>query len=591
MRGQPNIVFVLTDDQGYGDLGCHGNPVLQTPNIDRFHKESLRFTNFHVGPTCAPTRSGLYTGHHANSTGVWHTVGGRSLLRGNETCIADVFAENGYRTALFGKWHLGDNAPYRPQDRGFQHVVCHGGGGISQTQDYWGNDYFDDHYYVNGKPRPFKGYCTDVFFNEALKYIAANTGNPFMCFITTNAPHSPFNVEREYSNRYQNLVQTPERANFYGMITNIDENFGKLERKLTELGIADDTILIFMTDNGSAMHDKEAHTCGLRGSKGSEFDGGHRVPFFLRWANGKLLAPLDLDTLTAHVDFMPTLMDLCGIAPQRYEHCHFHGRSLKPLLTDPSPDWPERVLVTDSQRLPNPVKWRQSAVMTQRWRLLNGRQLYDINADRGQTNDIAAQHPEVVTQLRTAYNQWWALVSKQVKEDIPISIGLPAEPITRLCAHDWRHPDDPWPEDPQTPENNDYLVYDQAHIRKGSGKNGYFEIHVETPGLYRFELCRWPHEEQRPLRAGIPESDEGWRSDVILKRYRPTYSGGVELPVTRAGITIAGQERETEIQPDDHAVTFKLDLPSGPTHLTTWFRGDHGFERGAYYVYVSRSDD
>ncbi|MDA0990577.1 MAG: arylsulfatase [Verrucomicrobia bacterium] len=582
---KPNIVFVLTDDQGYGDLGCHGNPVLKTPNLDALHAESIRFTNFHVGPTCAPTRSGLLTGHYANSTGVWHTVGGRSLLRGNEISLADVFAQTGYRTGLFGKWHLGDNAPYRPQDRGFQHVVCHGGGGISQVPDHWGNDYFDDHYAVNGVMTPFAGYCTDVFFREALRFIEASDESPFLCCITTNAPHSPFNVDAAYSAPYRDQVGTEDRANFYGMIANIDDNFGKLNATLHELGIAENTIVIFMTDNGTSMGDAEYHTCGFRGYKGSEYDGGHRVPFFLRLPGNK--APRDIATLTSHIDFMPTLMDLCGLDLAAFAHCNFHGRSLKPLLETPAGDWPARAIVTDSQRLPNPVKWRKSAVMTDRWRLINGAELYDMDSDKGQQRDIAEAHPAVVAELRDAYEVWWAIVSQQFDDEIPISIGHPNEPVVRLTAHDWRHPDDPKPTDPNTAENNDYLVYDQAHVRQGQGANGYFEVMVEKAGAYRFELCRWPHEEDRAITDGIPASNAGWRADVIQKKNHATYSGGIALPFTAAGIAIGEALQEKSISPTDKAVIFDAVLKPGPTHLATWLRTRDGLERGAYYVYVT----
>lgn len=218
---------------------------------------------FHVGPTCAPTRASLMTGHYANSTGVWHTIGGRSLLRKNEWTLASAYKENGYRTAIFGKWHLGDSYPYRPQDRGFETTIVHGGGGISQVPDYWGNDYFDDSYYVNGEPRKFEGYCTDVFFDQALQYIEANKEQPFFCYISTNAPHAPFNVEEKYFNLYKDQVPDT-RARFYGMITNIDENFGRLREKLIELELEKNTIVIFMTDNGTVGGGQvgQAKVCG-----------------------------------------------------------------------------------------------------------------------------------------------------------------------------------------------------------------------------------------------------------------------------------------------------------------------------------------
>ena len=187
----PNVVFVLTDDQGYGDLSCHGNPVVKTPHIDALHACSVRLTDYHVGPTCAPTRAGLLTGHYANSTGVWRTSGGRSLLRANEISMADFFRRSGYATGIFGKWHLGDNTPYRPQDRGFETVVVHGGGGVGQTPDYWGNNYFDDSYWDGERYTRYDGYCTDVWFQQALNFIERNRQTPFFCYIPTNAPHSP----------------------------------------------------------------------------------------------------------------------------------------------------------------------------------------------------------------------------------------------------------------------------------------------------------------------------------------------------------------------------------------------------------------
>ena len=191
---QPNVIFVLTDDQGYPPLGCHGHPFIQTPYLDAFHGESVRFGQFHTGTTCAPTRAGLMTGHYCNSTGVWHTIGGRSLLRRDEWSLATALSEAGYSTGMFGKWHLGDEYPYRPQDRGFQRVVCHGGGGISQQPDYWGNDYFDDTYMVDGEPKAYEGYCTDVFFREALAFIEANRDDPFLLLHFHQCP--PRAVER-----------------------------------------------------------------------------------------------------------------------------------------------------------------------------------------------------------------------------------------------------------------------------------------------------------------------------------------------------------------------------------------------------------
>ena len=287
---------------------------------------------------------------------------------------------------------------------------------------------------------------------------------------------------------------------------------------------------------------------------------------------------------------MPTVMDLCGIDLQRYSKLNFHGKSLKPLLVDPDHDWQDRTIVTDSQRLPYPVKWRQSAVMSQQWRLINGCELYDIIQDRGQTHDLSDQHPDIVNQLRSAYEQWWEIVSIKFDDDIPITIGHPDEPVTCLTAHDWRDPNHVPGSDPFVKESNDYLVYNQAHIRKGLGQNGYFEIHVQQHGCYQFELQRWPREEPATMTKGIAHSDDGWRKDVIHPRHYDEYSGGIAIAFTTAGIRIGNHEQTKRIEPKSHAAIFNLELESGDYHLTTWLRTDEGLERGAYYVYVSLMD-
>ena len=580
MSIHPNVVLVITDDQGYGDLGCNGNPILKTPNIDRFYNDSIHLTNFHVGPTCAPTRSGLLTGHYANSTGVWHTVGGRSLLRKNEITIADALGAAGYRTGIFGKWHLGDNFPYRPQDRGFDDTIIHGGGGISQTPDYWGNDYFNDTFSVNGHPQKFDGYCTDVWFSEAIKFIERNKDRPFFGYIPTNAPHSPFNVENEYSDLYNGKV-SEDRANFFGMITNIDENFGKLRDKLKELELEENTILIFMTDNGTACGVSldesdfviDGYNAGLRGMKGSEYDGGHRVPFFLRWPAGGLTGARDIDRLTANVDLMPTLLDLCNVEMEKPPK--FHGTSINPLLSGESKNWGERTIVTDSQRLAIPIKWRRSSVMTDRWRLINGLELYDLIPDREQRNDVAAEFPEVVEELKEEYEKWWELVSEQFDRDIPISIGSEMEEETRLTCHDWRNDsaDCPW---------------HQGHIRQGKEANGYWEIHVEEKGVYSFEFRRWPKEGERNIIDGIEGDDVDWRKDCISDTYASWYTDGKALDLRMAILRIGDQEFSKEIAPKDMGVTFEIELTPGPAHLQTYLTNGRDLNIGSYYVYVRR---
>ena len=432
---KPNVVIVLTDDQGYGDLSCHGNPVLKTPNIDSLYAESVRLKDYHVAPTCSPTRGALLTGHWTNRTGVWHTIMGRSMLRKNEVTMGQVFKDGGYATAMFGKWHLGDNYPFRPEDRGYTEVLRHGGGGVGQTPDYWDNAYFDGAYWHNSTPEPVKGFCTDVFFDYAKKFIKASNEfeKPFLVYIATNAPHGPMHSPKEFSVPYAGVGDI-RLQNFFGMIANIDDNVGKLRKFLDEEGLTENTIFIFTTDNGTSSG-KQVFNAGMRGQKGSEYDGGHRVPFFVHWPMGGLTGGRDIEPITAHVDVLPTLTDLCGI--NNPVGVKYDGRSIVQLLKGTSTDWPDRILITDSQRVKDPIKWRKSAVMTSRWRLNNGTELYDIKADPGQENDVISQHQDVANRLTSFYNAWWEDLLPTFSNATAIYLGHPRENPARLTSHDW----------------------------------------------------------------------------------------------------------------------------------------------------------
>ncbi|UCG59881.1 MAG: arylsulfatase [Phycisphaerales bacterium] len=546
-RKKPNVILVITDDQGYGDLGCHGNPVIKTPNLDKLHGESVRLTDFHVDPTCSPTRSALMTGHYSTRTGVWHTIMGRSLLGRHEVTMADVFSANSYRTGIFGKWHLGDNYPYRPQDRGFDEVLIHGGGGVGQGPDYWANDYFDDTYLHNGRLEKFAGYCTDVWFDGALRFIEANRDQPFFCYLTTNAPHGPYNVADKYSKPYRDKGVPDRQANFYGMITNIDENMGRLMERLKAWGLEENTVLIFMTDNGTSG----GHSAGMRGKKGSEYEGGHRVPFFIRWPGGDLAGGRDVERLAAHVDVLPTLIGLCGL--ERPGGVKFDGASLVRLLRGRARRWPDRTLLVHSQRIERPEKWRKSAVMTDRWRLINGKELYDIKADPAQKNDVADGHPAVVGQLRESYERWWADLSKGFDDYCEIVIGSGKQNPTRLMSHDWHSPNPAW---------------SQGAVLRGSKANGFWAVEVERDGTYEIALRRWPVEVNRPITAAI--------------------SKGRAISATTARIKIADADVTKPIPDEAAEVTFRVTLKAGKTRLQTWFADETGDSRGAYYAYVER---
>ena len=548
----PNIILVMTDDQGYGDVGVHGNRMIRTPNMDRLHGESVHLTDYHVDPTCAPTRSALMTGRYSSRTGVWHTIMGRSLMRTDETTIAEVLAKHGYRTGIFGKWHLGDNFPCRPQDQGFQEIVIHGGGGVTQTPDYWGNDYFDDTYFHNGHPQKHTGYCTDVFFDEALAFIERSTDKPFFCYLPTNAPHGPFFVDPKYSRPYEEQGVPQPMANFYGMITNIDENLGRLRQRLADLDLADNTILIFTTDNGTAAGVARGKTepadatwkgfsAGMRAQKGSEYDGGHRVPFFLHWPAGGFNQSRDIPQLTAHIDVLPTLLELCGI--DLPEELRLDGKSLVPLLRGDNADWPERTLVVHSQRIEHPEKWRKSAVMTKRWRLINGVELYDIQAEPGQVANVASGHPQVVEELRRKYETWWKDISTRFDEYVPIVLGHPAANPTDLTAHDWHGETVPW---------------NQEMIRRAPEANGFWAVDVVSPGRYAFTLRLQPQQSEVPLRAEQ-----------------------ATVRVGNATSTIAVPDQATSIR-------LVLELPAGQSQLHTLLTSKDGTRRGAFFVTVER---
>ena len=312
-QSRPNIIFVLTDDQGYGDLSCLGNPILKTPTLDGLHADSVRLTDFHVAPMCTPTRGELMTGQDALRNGATFVCMGRSLLRADLPTMADILADNGYHTGHFGKWHLGDNYPYRPQDRGFHETIHHPAFGITSAADYYGNDYFDDHYRHKDEIKQYRGYCTDVWFEEAMRWMQGchRRNEPFFAYIATNAPHGPLWVPDEYRQPYLDGIRRDE-ASFFGMIANIDENMAQLEKFLLDNEIRDNTILIFMTDNGTAMGEG-IYNAGMRGRKTSLYEGGHRVPCFIRWPEAGLGGGRDVGGVTRGVDILPTLIDLCDL--------------------------------------------------------------------------------------------------------------------------------------------------------------------------------------------------------------------------------------------------------------------------------------
>lgn len=445
---RPNIILVMTDDQGMGDLSCMGNEVLRTPNLDRFHARSMRFTDFHVSPTCAPTRSAIFSGRHEFRNGVTHTIRERERMALSTTTFPQLLHQNGYETGIFGKWHLGDEDAYQPYRRGFSEVFIHGAGGIGQSfegscADFPPNretagKYFDNVILHNDKLVQTQGFCTDVFFQAALGWIRQQqeSETPFFAYLSTNAPHGPMLAPEKYKRRFAELGWDESTQGRYGMIENIDDNFGLLMTKMDEWNLWDNTLVIFMTDNGQAgLNGKRGgkrtrmHTAGFKTGKATPYEGGTHVPAFWHW-KGKLPEGVDVPALTAHIDLFRTFCELSGTeVPDDIQP--IDGRTLVPLLDDAQAPWPDRHLFVHKGRWekgddPNKSQWSDCAVRTARWRLVQNRELFDISTDPYESTDVAADYPEVVRQLQSKYDQWWKdTVPMMVNEDAPYATEQP----------------------------------------------------------------------------------------------------------------------------------------------------------------------
>lgn len=567
---RPNVIIVITDDQGYGDLGYTGNPIIKTPNIDAFASQAVSLTNYHVGTTCAPSRAGLMTARNCNRNGVWHTIMGASILNREEVTMANVFKNSGYKTAMFGKWHLGDNHPFLPEDRGFDETFYHGGGGVGQTPDYWNNDYFDDTYFRNGKPEKVEGYCTDVWFDEAIKFIEDKKDVPFFCYLSLNAPHGPLNVPEEYYEMYEGMDSIPKKRKlFYAMITNIDDNFNKLLSKLDELKIVDNTIVIFTTDNGTASGieiDKKTsvvsgYNAGMKGKKGSEYEGGHRVPFIMRWPKGGVEGGKTLGELTAHVDMLPTLTSMVGIpfeSTKKLDGIDISNYFLKG-------EKPEsRMVVTDKQRIHWPIKGKNTSVMQDSWRLVNGKELYDVSKDPGQKNNIADQHADRVKDMNDFYDTWWADVIKETKFSV-IDLGIdPKEMITCMDIHTDKVP-----------------AWNQPHVRSGKiMKPAKVMVNFTKGGKYKISICRWPSESGLAIGDGTP-AVKGTKSTTGLNR-------GIAIKYKKAFLKVNDNEYSVEVDNSTPGAVIGIEVKKGAADLTAWLEQEDGVLTNAYYIYVEK---
>jgi len=582
--GKPNVILIMTDDQGYGDVGSHGNPYLKTPNLDKVASQSVRLDDYHTSPYCVPSRASLLTGRYADRTGIHNALSPDFIVRADEFMMSSSFKNAGYATGMFGKWHLGDNYPFGPEYHDFDDVLRHYGGAVGVLADYWDNCYVDDTYYKNGEPTKVSGYCTDVFFSAARQFIAGavKKGKPFFLYLATNAPHGPRICPPSYAAPYKQGKTAP-LATFYGMIANIDENVGKLRAYLRDQGLSENTIFIFTTDNGTAGGGR-LFNAGMRGSKGSTYDGGHRVPFFLHWPAGGFDRERRIETLTAHIDVFPTLLDLCSL--EKPKGVKMDGTSLRPLLEQGDhPAWPDRIIMTDNQKKQLPGKWRTTAVMSERWRLVDGKELYDIDADPGQKKNVFSQYPEVVQELSGWYDKLWDELEPTFENVPEIPLGAEGIGTVAFNYHDCIDRHHFWFQDGIRSlirgrfRGKPVSMIDSPE-RSSKRPVAFWPVKVVTPGEYAIELRRWPVELDRPIHSELPAGAPVYGA----KSHRSKQ--GVGFPAVKATLTIGDQCLTTSVDKSTQAAVFHTSLDAGAHRLSAKFHDADGRSLDVFFVYA-----
>ena len=499
---RPNVLLIITDDQGYSDVGFNGNPHVRTPVLDEFAAEATVFDRFYASPVCSPTRASLMTGRHAFRTGVIDTQEGMSILPPAETTVAEVLQAAGYQTGMFGKWHLGDNAPARPIDQGFDQSLTHVGGMIGAPYSPLdANSYFDPVLHENGIEKTFEGYCVDVFTDAAIDFIHDSGEDPFFVFFAPNTPHHPLTVEERYAEPYREAGLSEETARYYGMLTNLDDNFGRLLSTLEELGEAENTLIIFVGDNGtSSLHRQEdLWESGLRGRKTYVYENGIRVPMVVRLPGGAQ-AGVRLQERGTIEDIMPSILDACGLSTE----ADLDGLSLVPLIRGEESELPDRSLYYQFHRGVLPDRYRNIAVISETYKLVQpvGRgveafpgegmrfELYNLEEDPFEQENIAGQHPDIVARLKAAYDAWFDDVTATGFEPVPTWIGAEGQGRVQLSRQDWRGGG----------------LFD--------GALGTYQIDVRSAGWYRV-TCRWSELLQSTHPATLKIGDQVLEKDIL----------------------------------------------------------------------------
>ena len=459
----PNVILIITDDQGFGDLGFHDNPHINTPTLDAFAKESVRFTNFYVSPVCAPTRSSLMTGRYSLRTGVRDTYNGGAMMATSEITIAELLKSENYTTGIFGKWHLGDNYPMRPSDQGFDESLIHLSGGMGQVGDFTtffqgDRSYFDPVLWHNNEQQKYPGYCSDIFANEAIKFIEKNKDQPFFTYLSFNAPHTPLQVPEEYYQKYKDIdpsadfgedgrpfypmseSQKEDARKVYAMVENIDDNLNRLFQKLDDLGIADNTLVIFMTDNGPQQR---RYVAGLKGLKGDVSQGGVRAPFFMRYP-AAFKGNRDINTLAAHIDVMPTLADLCGFEVPNDRK--IDGISMLPLIQGNLDSSIDRSFFSYWTRK-YPERYENISIQKSGWKLIGKTsfdseiedfELYNLKDDPYELSDLSASESPKALELKSELDGVFEELTqeKNLLNQPLIEIGNPKENPVFLNRND-----------------------------------------------------------------------------------------------------------------------------------------------------------
>ena len=422
---RPNIVLIVADDQGWGDLSISGNSNLSTPNIDALAHNGVSFENFYVQPVCSPTRAEILCGRQFQRLGVYATSAGGERLNLDETTLAEVFKKAGYQTAAYGKWHSGMQPPYHPNTRGFDDFYGFASG-------HWGN-YFDPLIEHNGKLVKGKGFLVDDLTNRGLEFITKNKEKPFLLYLPYNTPHSPMQVPDKYWNRFNDKELTKkhrdtsiEDPNFtraaLAMVKNIDDNVGRIINKLQELNLEESTIIVYLSDNGPNGWRWNA---GMRGKKGSIDEGGVRSPLFISWKN-TIPVSKNITQIASAIDILPTVAGLAGIEAKTLKP--LDGLNLEPLIFEENSSWESRYIYNH---------WnKKTSVRSQEFRLDDENRLYHIPSDRGQIKDVSKNYPEVYTSLLNAKENWQQEVPKPSIQIRPFTIGYPNIETTQLPARD-----------------------------------------------------------------------------------------------------------------------------------------------------------